>query len=430
MHTLWTRRQTLMTALGGTAAMLGSGRLWAADKTLNILSHRVHQNCLTQGPAGDLLGGWRKAQNADAAWTTFDSNPLQDRLFREASLGSTDFGVGYLVNSRATPSAAKLLLPLDDYMAKAPIEEFGDIAPGMVAGMRFGGKLAAVPVRHATAALFYNEALLEERGIKEPPKTLEELVDQCKRCTFTSAAGTQVTGMILASDLAEFPVTFARAYGGDFVGPDLTLLPDPGAMEKALATLQDMFKAGALPRSYATTKNDDQVTWMQQGRAAFTVITFARAAQMNKQGESKYPGRIKAVEFPGSEALIKANRPMSAVSAVWGMSILGNAKDKDLAWSYIREVSSKAVTTGAARNGNGPVRASTYADPTFSKDQPFAAIEAKALVHARVPLPAFPEAARAQTVFLEEVQLCVIGQKTAKAAVDAIRERCTPLVKA
>lgn len=430
MHTIWTRRQTLQAGVAGAVAALGSGRLWAADKTLNILSHRVHQTCLTQGPAGDLLGPWRTAQNAEAAWTTFDSNPLQDRLFREASLGSTDYGVGYLVSSRATPSAAKLLLPLDDYMAKAPIEDFDDIAPGMVAGMRFGGKLASIPVRHATAALFYNEALLEERGIKAPPKTLEELVDQCKRCTFTSAAGTQVTGMILASDLAEFPVTFARAYGGDFIGPDLTLLPDPGAMEKALATLQDMFKAGALPRSYATTRNDDQVTWMQQGRAAFTVITFARATQLNKVGESKYPGRIKAIEFPASEVLIKANKPMSSVTAVWGMSILGNAKDKDLAWSYIRAVSSKAVTTGAARNGNGPVRASTYADPAFAKDQPFAAMEARALKNARVPLPAFPEAARAQTVFLEEVQLCVIGQKTPKAAVEAIRERCAPLVKA
>ena len=250
----WTRRQTLKSALGGTAAMLGASPLWAQGKTLNILSHRVHQVCLTEGPAGDLLGKWRAAQGATAAWTTFDSNPLQDRLFREASLGSTDFGVGYLVSSRATPTAAKLLLPLDDYLAKAPIEDFGDIAPGMVGGMRFDGKLVSVPVRHATAALFYNAALLEERGIKAPPKSLEELVDQCKRCTFTSAAGTQVTGMILASDLSEFPVTFARAYGGDFIGPDLKLLPEPAAMEKALATLQDMFKAGALPRSYATTK--------------------------------------------------------------------------------------------------------------------------------------------------------------------------------
>lgn len=430
MTPILTRRQTLISGAAAMLGTLGASPLRAQGKTLNVLSHKVHQACLTEGPAGDLLGNWRKAQGATAAWTTFDSNPLQDRLFREASLPSSDFGVGYLVNSRATPSAAKLLLPLDDYLTKAGIEDFGDIAPGMVAGMRFDGKLASIPVRHATAALFYNEALLEERGIKAPPTTLEELVDQCKRCTFTSAAGTQVTGMILASDLSEFPVTFARAYGGDFVGPDLKLLPDPGAMEKALATLQDMFKAGALPRSYATTKNDDQVTWMQQGRAAFTVITFARGAQMNKPGDSKYPGKIKAVEFPGSEALVKAKQPVAAVSAVWGMSILANAKDKDLAWSYIREVSSKAVTTGAARNGNGPVRASTYADATFAKDQPFAAVEARALQHARVPLPAFPEAARAQTVFLEEVQLCVIGQKTPKAAVEAIRERCGPLVKA
>jgi multiple sugar transport system substrate-binding protein len=429
MSMIWTRRQTLKAA-GATAALLGTGRSWAASKTLNILSHRVHQACLTEGPAGDQLGNWRKAQDAEAVYATFDSNPLQDRLFREASLASTDFGVGYLVSSRATPSAAKLLLPLDDYMAKAPIESFSDIAAGMVAGMRFDGKLASVPVRHATTALFYNEALLEERGIKAPPKSLEELVDQCKRCTFTSAAGTQVTGMILASDLSEFPVTFARAYGGDFIGPDLKLLPDPGAMEKALATLQDMFKAGALPRSYATTKNDDQVTWMQQGRAAFTVITFARNTQLNKAGDSKYPGKIKAIEFPASEALVKANIPMSSVTAVWGMSILANAKDKDLAWSYIREVSSRAVTTGAARNGNGPVRASTYADPGFAKDQPFAAVEARVLAHARIPLPAFPEAARAQTLFLVEVQLCVIGQKTPKAAVEAIRERCAPLVKA
>ena len=48
MSTHWTRRQTLKTALGGAAAMLGSSRLWAADKTLNILSHRVHQACLTR----------------------------------------------------------------------------------------------------------------------------------------------------------------------------------------------------------------------------------------------------------------------------------------------------------------------------------------------------------------------------------------------
>ena len=426
--TNWTRRRALRTGLAGVAIAAAAPRLlFAASKTLNVLAHRVHQTSLTIGPAGDLTKPWRDANDAACEWTTFDSNPLQDRLFREASLERTDFGVGFLVNSRATADAASLLHPLDAYQSAAPIEDFGDIAAGLAAAMKFNGKLAAVPFRHATIGLFYNEALLEERGIKAPPATLEELVEQAKQLTFRSSAGTPVVGMVLASDLTVFPVTFARAFGGDFIGPDLKLVPNPQALERALATLQDLFKAGALPRSYATTTNDDQVTWLQQGRAAFTVLPFARFAQLNRQDQSKYPGKIKAIEFPISES-IRGKMPMASVVEFWAMCIPKNARDKDLAWSFIRAMSTKAVHVGAARNGNGPVRVSTYNDPDFAKDQPLAAIEAKALAGARVPLPAFPEAARAQTIFIEEVQLAVLGKKSPKEAVAAITERVKPLL--
>lgn len=421
------RRQTLRSALAAATVLAAPRHAFAASKTLNVLAHRVHQNSLTTGPAGDLTKAWRDASDAACEWTTFDTNPLQDRLFREASLDRTDFGVGFLVNSRATAAAASLLHPLDAYQSSAPIEDFPDIAPGLVSAMRFGGKLAAVPFRHATIGLFYNEALLEEQGIKAPPASLEELVDQAKKLTFRSSAGTPVTGMILASDLTVFPVTFARAFGGDFIGPDLKLVPDPAALEKALVTLADLFKTGALPRTYATTSNDDQVTWMQQGRAAFTVLPFARFAQLNRQDQSKYPGKIKAIEFPASQSL---QGKMSSVVEFWAMSIPHNARDKDLAWSFIRAMSSKQVMTGSARNGNGPVRVSTYNDPGFAAEQPLAAVEAKALAGARVPLPAFPEAARAQTVFLEEVQLTVLGRKSPKDAVAAISERVKPLMPA
>ena len=81
MSMIWTRRQTLKAAGAGAAAALGHGRMWAASKTLNILSHRVHQACLTEGPAGDQLGAWRKAQDAEAVYATFDSNPLHQEPF-------------------------------------------------------------------------------------------------------------------------------------------------------------------------------------------------------------------------------------------------------------------------------------------------------------------------------------------------------------
>jgi hypothetical protein len=158
----------------------------------------VHQNSLTTGVAGDLTKPWRDSHDAEIVWTTFDTDPLQDRLFREASLDRTDFGVGFLVNSRATPNVAPLLQPLDDYRAKTPIEDFGDIAPGLVSAMTIGGKLIAIPFRTATIGLFYNEALLEEKGIKAPPATLEELVDQCiqkgVRSIHSFTAGLSETG--------------------------------------------------------------------------------------------------------------------------------------------------------------------------------------------------------------------------------------------
>jgi multiple sugar transport system substrate-binding protein len=416
----------MLATIAGGATLLAARPGRAAAKELNVLSHKVHQTVLGSGD-GDLLKDWKKAKDAEVNFTTFDSNPLQDRLFREASLKETDFGVGYLIDNRPTSQIAALFEPLADFQQKDPIEDFADIAPGLVQGMTVDGKLIGIPVRHATQGLFYNEALLEEAGISAPPTTLEELVEQAKKTTFTSKAGTPVVGLVLASDLAVFPVMFARAFGGDFIDKDFKLVPNPAAMEAGLNALRGLFEAGALPRSYATTKNDDQVTWLQQGRAAFTVLPFARNAQLNSPDQSKYPGKIKGVEFPISAAL-KGKTPMASVVEAWAMSIPRNAKDKALAWSFIKEVSSKRVTLGMAINGNGPVRVSTYSDAGLKVKNPLAAVEAKVLSTARAAFPPFPEAARAQATFLEEVQLAVIGRKPVKEAVAAIVERVKPMM--
>lgn len=422
-----TRRRLLGTALGGAATMAALPT-WAQTRTLNILSHAVHERVLGAGDA-DLLSAWKSDNGATLSFTTFDSNPLQDRLFREASLPATDYSVGYLIDNRPTSEIAALFEPLGPLNDADPIEDFADIAPGLIQGMTVDGNLIGIPVRHATQGLFYNEAMLEEAGITAPPETLEELIEQANRLTFTSASGTPVTGMVLASDLAVFPVMFARAFGGDFITADFRLVPDRGAMEQGLSALRSMFETGALPRSYATTRNDDMVSWIQQGRAAFTVLPFARHAQLNNPEQSNFPGRIKAIPFPGSASL-PAGTPMSAVVEAWAMVIPRNATDKDLAWSYIREVSSKRVTLGMALNGNGPVRVSSYADPALIERNPVAEIEARVLATARGAFPPFPEAARAQATMLEEVQLAVLGRKSVADAVSAIIDRVGPLMPA
>ena len=61
---------------------------------------------------------------------------------------------------------------------------------------------------------------------------------------------------------------------------------------------------------------------------------------------------------------------------------------------------------------------------------PVAAVEAQALANARGAFPPFPEAARAQATFLEEVQLAVLGRKPVNEAVAAIVQRVKPLLPA
>jgi multiple sugar transport system substrate-binding protein len=411
----------------GTLALRGVRPVRAEGKQLNILAHRVMQLALTQGPAGDLTAPWRAASGSELTWTTLDIDPLEDRLFRELTLSETGFGVGFLLNSRATTNAAALLEPLDEMMRKDPIEAWQDVAPGLVQAMTIDGHLIGIPFRHATNGLFYNEALMEARGITAPPKTLEELVDQAKRLTFRMPDGQNVVGIVSSAALASATLVFARAFGGDFITPDFRVIPDREPMIKTIALLRSLSVDGVLPRSYTTITNDDQVTWLQQGRAAFGIMPFSRFAQLNRADQSRYPGRLKAIKVPMSTQA-PPGLEMASVVEFWALAIPRNTPDKALAWSFIKAMSAKPVTLGAAINGNGPVRVSTYADPAFAAAQPQAAVEAQSLAKARVTYPAFPEVNRAAAVFVEEVQSAVLGRKTPEQAVDDVIARVRPLL--
>jgi multiple sugar transport system substrate-binding protein len=417
---------TRRAALAGAASILAAPA-FAQAKRLDVLSHRVHQAVLTQGAAGDLTEAWRRANGAEISWTTADIGPMQDRLMREASLPQTDFGVGYLLNSRATPQVAGLLEPLDGLLGSAPIDRYDDIAPGLRGAMQVGGRTIAIPVRHATNGLFYNAQMLEERGIAAPPKTFEEFLQMCRTLTGRRGDGPPVTGLVMTAALASYPVIFARAFGGDFITEDFRLIPNRDAMVSAIAAIRGLFEAGALPRSYAAITNEDQATWLMQGRAAFAILPFARHAQLNRAEQSRFPGKIGVVEFPVS-ASAPAGTQMATAVEFWAMSMPRAARDKALAWSFIRAMSSPEVTLGSVRNGNGPVRVSTYADPAFAAGNAVAAVEAAALSRARIPFPAFPEANRAEAIFVEEVQSAVLGRKTPAQAVDDTASRVRPLL--
>jgi ABC-type glycerol-3-phosphate transport system substrate-binding protein len=80
-------------------------------------------------------------------------------------------------------AANQALQPLDELFVAAGLKD-ADFTPGALSQCRFRGKLYAIPYLLDCMVLLYNKRL-----IKEPPRTLEELEELCKRLTKRDSSG-------------------------------------------------------------------------------------------------------------------------------------------------------------------------------------------------------------------------------------------------
>jgi len=407
----------------GSFAEAGEGK----PTTLNILSHPVHQRVST-GSAGNITTDWSKNAGVNLTWLTFDIGPLFERLMREASLSETSIDVGFVLNLQASPRLFNLLEPLDAYMAQDPIEDFADVFKGMTDGMMYQGKLYAVPFRHAVSGLHYNEEFFKERGITTPPTTIEEVIEYAKKLTYTRADGSKVYGIAITGNHYVQIIDFARGWDGDFLTADYKMAANQRGMLNAVSALCDLVEAGALPKNWGTLKSDDVDTWMQTGRAAMSIASLGKSRNYNDPKASKFSGKLQVTNLPISKELKGKYEVAPAKIEYWSMAIPKTSKNKQLAWSLIKAMSSKNNTLITALNGNGPVRNSTYARPEFQKTLPWAAAEQKVLRVARIPIPPFDGATQAGDILVEEVQAATLGQKTPQAAMEDVAKRVKPLL--
>lgn len=414
---------------GAGAALFTPAILRAQAAPLQVFAHRVHKT-VASGPQGDVTAPFTAQTGAKVEWTTFDTGPLQERLFREAALSETSVDVGFVLNTQAVPRTAELFEPLDAYLAKDPPENVSDIFPGLVEGMSVKGKLLAVPVRHASSGLHWNTEILAEKGFKERPQTIEEMVEVAKATTYKRADGTNCVGLCMPGVTYPNVIDLARAWDGDFITKDFKVVADQPGMLNAIKLLRQLFEMGAFPRNFATLSTEEVATWMQQGRAAMALQSMGRNRIFNDPQKSKFADKIMTGAVPISASL-KSRYPVAPAKVeFWGLAIPKNSKRKDLAWSFIKAMLSADATLKMALNGNGPVRASTYDNAEFRKTVPYADAERDVLKVARVPIPAFDEAARAGDIFKEEAEAAVLGMKTPEAAMQSVVARVKPLLPA
>lgn len=420
-----TTRRALM---GGVAAGLAAPAL-AQGRRFVIMGHAVHQRSVTGATGGDSSAEWRARTGVTAEWLTFGVEAVHERVYREAALAQGGVDVAFLLDRYTGPHVAPLFEDLAPFMAAEPLEMPDEIPQGMYASHNFRGRQTGIPYRHATHGFFFNQALMRERGVTEVPTTYEQIIAAAERLTFTRADGTRVAGFANSMDDPSGTMDLIRAHGGDFITQDYRFVADQAPAVQAVALLRDWFRRGVLPRNVMTFKTEEVITAMQQGRAAMTTQPFGRFVNYNDPRQSRFPGEIAVVPIPMATSAGGAPGALApAKTSVWAMAIPKNARDKQLSWSFIREVSSRASTIRAAVNGNGPVRSSAYDDPKVREMAPFLTIEQRVLPHARLTVPGFEAAGRAMDIFMEEVQRAMLGQAEPLAAMRSAKARIEPLL--
>jgi multiple sugar transport system substrate-binding protein len=414
------------TALAATLAA-GAAPADAQAKKFVAMGHAVHQRAISDAKGGDSSAAWRARTGYEVEWLTFGVEAVHERVYREASLAQGGVDVAFILERFGGPHIAPLFEDLGPWQAKDPIEDFEEIGAGMRQAHTYGGRMIGIPYRHATHGLFYNEAILKERGIARAPETFEDVIEFAEKCSFVRPDGTRVHGYATSMDDPSGVGDVIRAMGGTFISNDYKYRADEPEAVRAIALLRDWYKKQVLPRNMMTFKTEEVITAIQQGRAAITNQPFGRFINYNDPKQSKYPGDVKIANIPLMKSL---GRPgiSSAKTSVWAMAIPKNARDKALSWSFIKEVSSKVNTIHAAVNGNGPVRLSAYDDPKVRELAPWADFERKALPTAVLVLPGFEQAARAMDIFMEEVQRVMLGQAEPLEGMKSARARIEPLL--
>jgi len=392
---------------------------------IQILSHPVHKAITTVGNGGDVISKWVEETPAVSGvmWNTQEIGPLHDRLFREASLNSTEVAVGFVLNTYALPRVANLLQPLNDYLEKNPIDDFeNQFSQGFVDSMTFDGKIYGIPMRAAPNTLWFNEAIFKEAGLPlRAPETPEEFIEFARKATFKRADGTQVYGYAFVSHYYYTEmVAFARMWDGDFIDTHFNVVCNQAPMVNAMSIIRDLFVEGVIPSNVASIQHAELQRMAEQGIVAMGFTSPGNAQKWS--GNAVLKPIVPSIS-PMSDA-VRAKYPDGppACGEYWAMVIPKNSAYKNEGWDLIKKLSSAEGALAMALNGNAPLRASVFNEASFAKNVPYAPVALAISKNTRIPLPAFEKSPQAMEMIDDYIELSMFGKMTPQAAMDKLAQ--------
>lgn len=301
---------------------------------------------------------------------TFDDLSLTLKLAVSSGDGPQVTKVNQGAGDQGTMAQQGLLLPIDAYIAQYGWDKRQ--SDGVLARTRwsdtgqFGeGKTFGISGLGEIVGLYYNLKVLNDAGIAEPPKTLEELIADAETLKakgavpFVLGTAKQHFALHLVAGIEQAQMDASKRQSLDDViyGRGGTLKTD--AALKAATLAQQWATEGYFIDGYQGISGDDAVQLFVAGGGAFLVSgTWQFGAVQNNPD----------IHFMAIPAPAGVAKPLSVGGVDLSWSITSNAKDKaaqDLAAQYIDYMVSPEAATIWAEAGFFPSTALT--DPSVVK---------------------------------------------------------------
>ncbi len=417
------RRTFLKSAMiAGAGAFALSDETWAAEAGLQVLCP-LPPDPAPPGAAkfGEAqLNAWQKDHAAKVAYEAIAWPQLHDRLATNFASGTHTWDVVYM--GGWAPEFAKFLLP---YVDQLPADLVKDMPASSFETVKWDSKRYGSIFTLSLLTLFYNTEHFDKQGIKEPPKTWDDL----KRISKQLTGGGQYGFVLNYGDpagiggVASYWMTYLQQAGGKmYDDKGMPVFNDAPGID-ALQFMIDLFKAGTDPGSPSYVGINDATNVMLAGKASMMMNWPFTYKSAQDPTTSKIVGKLGSAILPAGPA------GTASIDGSDAWSIAADTKNPELARQLIEFYLSPEVQKQQALDtGWLPIRTSVLADPDVQKALPIAAV---VLEQSKHPYNSFvtPDYTQVTQIIGTEVQKALQGGESPKDALKNASDQVTALVK-
>lgn len=303
---------------------------------------------------------------------------------------------------------------LQDVSSRIAADEREKIFPGAMNTVVYQGKTLGMPWILDTKYLYYNKAMLDKAGIKTPPASWQQVMNDAK---VLKDKGIVKYPLVWSWSQAEALVcdytTLVSGFGGSFYQNGKLDFSTPASL-KAVTLMKTSLDQGLSNPASREYLEEDVRKAFSNGDAAFALNWTYMYNMANDPKQSKVAGDVGIVPAPGDTP----DKP-GAVNGSMGLGIAKASQHPEEAWQYIHYLTSQPVQDKYAKLSL-PVWKASYQDPAVAKGQESLIAAADKSLNVMLSRPETADYSRLSNTLQQQLQSVLQGKATPDVALKAV----------